>query len=365
MPILPGKCPQCGADLKVESANESGVCPFCGSSYYVERAINQYYTTNNNNYIIQNAIINKGASDNTESRKKARIEKIVYYVQSRDYENAEKECKTFEHYWPTDFRGNMMYMWISSFQFVIDIELLIKHDLGFVAKQSLTFKQWLVALERENPNGLPFFHENIGLHYIDDIISNIKIIDECVERQKEVLLDERKRLKKTQKSSSITILIFSAIATISFVLVMVGMFEFIDELRIAGWVLFIASLIIVFIVVIFKIFLSSKILYIEEQLGNFMEKAESSTSSNIDKKDHKHRDKSNMNIDGLYKSNNTTIKITNQLFTINSNEVEINKGYVKREGSNIVLHTKDNKKMTFTKQGEDLVSLKGVVYKKQ
>lgn len=46
MPIIPAKCTNCGAALEVDSAKDAAVCPYCGSAFIVEKAINNYNTTN-------------------------------------------------------------------------------------------------------------------------------------------------------------------------------------------------------------------------------------------------------------------------------------------------------------------------------
>lgn len=69
---------------------------------------------------------------------------------------------------------------------------------------------------------------------------------------------------------------------------------------------------------------------------------------------------------GKYVSGNVTIIIENEsFFTIKSKGLMISQGRVKEENDTVVFSTKDNKKMTFNRQGDDLVSLKGVVYVKK
>lgn len=46
MPIIPAKCTNCGASLKVDNTKDAAICPYCGSAFIVEKAINNYNTTN-------------------------------------------------------------------------------------------------------------------------------------------------------------------------------------------------------------------------------------------------------------------------------------------------------------------------------
>jgi len=53
MPLVPAKCSNCGAVLKIDSGLEAAVCEFCKTPFIVEKAINNYTTTLN----IENANI--------------------------------------------------------------------------------------------------------------------------------------------------------------------------------------------------------------------------------------------------------------------------------------------------------------------
>lgn len=46
MPLVPAKCTQCGATLTIDPAQDAAVCPFCGTPFVVEKAINNYNVTN-------------------------------------------------------------------------------------------------------------------------------------------------------------------------------------------------------------------------------------------------------------------------------------------------------------------------------
>ena len=46
MPIIPAKCTNCGATLEVDNTKDAAICPHCGSAFIVEKAINNYNTTN-------------------------------------------------------------------------------------------------------------------------------------------------------------------------------------------------------------------------------------------------------------------------------------------------------------------------------
>ena len=47
--IVPASCTQCGGTVEVDKGSDTAICPFCGTSFIVEKAIN--------NYNVQNATI--------------------------------------------------------------------------------------------------------------------------------------------------------------------------------------------------------------------------------------------------------------------------------------------------------------------
>ncbi len=47
MPLVNAKCTNCGGTLQVDAAKEAAVCPFCGSAFIVEKAVQNYNIVNN------------------------------------------------------------------------------------------------------------------------------------------------------------------------------------------------------------------------------------------------------------------------------------------------------------------------------
>ena len=70
MGLIQGKCPNCGANLKIcDTATGELMCPFCGGSYLVEKAVNvinnnvDNSVTNNNSFAGANVVINQTKDD--------------------------------------------------------------------------------------------------------------------------------------------------------------------------------------------------------------------------------------------------------------------------------------------------------------
>ena len=46
MPLVPARCTQCGAALTLDPSQDAAICPFCGTPFVVEKAVNNYTTYN-------------------------------------------------------------------------------------------------------------------------------------------------------------------------------------------------------------------------------------------------------------------------------------------------------------------------------
>lgn len=66
MPLVPAKCPQCGANIEIDDSKDAGICKYCGTAFITEKAINNYntYVTNNNNFAGANINVMAGNIDN-------------------------------------------------------------------------------------------------------------------------------------------------------------------------------------------------------------------------------------------------------------------------------------------------------------
>ena len=54
MPLVQAKCTNCGANLEINNTLDAAVCPYCGAAFIVEKAINNYNTTNHINARVVN-----------------------------------------------------------------------------------------------------------------------------------------------------------------------------------------------------------------------------------------------------------------------------------------------------------------------
>lgn len=56
--LVPAKCTSCGGKLDVDPSQQAAVCPYCGSAFVVEKAINNYNVNMNGNISVGGATIN-------------------------------------------------------------------------------------------------------------------------------------------------------------------------------------------------------------------------------------------------------------------------------------------------------------------
>ncbi|MDY6290709.1 MAG: zinc ribbon domain-containing protein [Succiniclasticum sp.] len=100
--LVPAKCTSCGGKLDVDPAQQAAVCPYCGSAFIVEKAINNYNVTMNGNISVGGATINVQGlnSDNLIARAKdfeAKddfVNALIYYNKVLDMDISNSEAKT-------------------------------------------------------------------------------------------------------------------------------------------------------------------------------------------------------------------------------------------------------------------------------
>jgi predicted RNA-binding Zn-ribbon protein involved in translation (DUF1610 family) len=56
MALIAAVCSRCGGQIQVDNSLETGICPFCGTTFITEKIVNNYHT---NNTFTSNVVINK------------------------------------------------------------------------------------------------------------------------------------------------------------------------------------------------------------------------------------------------------------------------------------------------------------------
>ncbi len=109
MPLVQSKCTNCGGELQVDSEKEAAICPYCGSAYIVEKAVQHFQVTNNN--------IFNGAKIIQEDGFKKLIEAAEGYVRLGDFKSAKSTYERISKEYPQKGEG-----WLGLVKLEIDIE---------------------------------------------------------------------------------------------------------------------------------------------------------------------------------------------------------------------------------------------------
>ncbi|MDF2537327.1 MAG: Ribosomal protein [Herbinix sp.] len=109
MPIVQAKCTNCGGKLHVDSAKEAAICPYCGSAYIVEKAVQHFQVTNNNTF--------NGATIIQEDGFKKLIEAAEGYVRLGDLKSAKSTYERISKEYPQKGEG-----WLGLVKLEIDKE---------------------------------------------------------------------------------------------------------------------------------------------------------------------------------------------------------------------------------------------------
>ena len=97
MPLLPAKCPICGAILNIESEKEAAICPSCNNAFVVEKAINNYNTYNT---ITADTVIVQGESEKEQLNKNGET-----YIELGSFGKAKEYYEQLVERFPDDYRG--------------------------------------------------------------------------------------------------------------------------------------------------------------------------------------------------------------------------------------------------------------------
>lgn len=100
MPFVAAKCTQCGAHLKVDTANEAAVCQFCNTPFITEKAINNY----NNSYNIDTLHADVVNISNDFSREDL-IKAGDTFIKLGDFNEAHVTFREATQKYPYDYRG--------------------------------------------------------------------------------------------------------------------------------------------------------------------------------------------------------------------------------------------------------------------
>ena len=102
MSLVPAKCTNCGGELQIDNAKDAAVCPYCGSAFIIEKAVNLYNQTYNINANAVNILQQGGGRDSADKLYEAGLSAL----NAHNYSLAEKCFGDMKKHYPSDYRGH-------------------------------------------------------------------------------------------------------------------------------------------------------------------------------------------------------------------------------------------------------------------
>lgn len=97
MSLVPAICTQCGAQLEVDTNMKTSRCPFCGTSFIIEQAINNYLVK----YNIKADVVNVSVQNDTAD---SMYNTCLTCCKVGEYSVMEHVLNKFQNEYPTDYR---------------------------------------------------------------------------------------------------------------------------------------------------------------------------------------------------------------------------------------------------------------------
>lgn len=97
MSLIPAICTQCGAKLEIDTNVKTSKCPFCGTSFLVEQAVNNYSVNNK----ISSDVVNICMQNNTAD---SMYNTCLTCCKVGEYSAMEHILTEFQNEYPTDYR---------------------------------------------------------------------------------------------------------------------------------------------------------------------------------------------------------------------------------------------------------------------
>ena len=142
--LVPAKCTNCGGELTVDPTQEAAVCQYCGTSFIVSKAV-QNYNIQHNTY--QTNIVN--------DQRKGAVESILSYTSERqdkkqqrlDEERRRAEEERLRNEEKTKKR-NKTILWVLGWIFIFPVPLTIlmlrNKEMNKKAKYGIIASAWIV-----------------------------------------------------------------------------------------------------------------------------------------------------------------------------------------------------------------------------
>lgn len=204
MPLLEGKCNNCGGIIKFDSNSKTGSCPYCNTPYLAEDIINNYNTYNS--YNISHANIQM-VNENTVEKKLNNAE--LYLTKIKNFEKARQCFEEVTEEAPDNYLGwwGLVRTYTMSFT-ATKLGTEMMSLLEYYANNAL-----VVAPENKKSSlqdTWQKYHDN-SLQYSNDLIKQKEELD----AQMQNICKEQESLSKTIESKNKVYNFFSTCKSVS------------------------------------------------------------------------------------------------------------------------------------------------------
>lgn len=207
MALVPAKCTQCGGNIQVDNQKEAAICPYCGTAYIVEQAINNYKIVNN---IRTDAvtIVNQSDTDNSAD---GLYKMCLDCCNKGMYGAMDYKFKKFEQEYPTDYRVYYIKLLeitesFSKVCFFNGSELhILNSDLEWTSEQKKRIKSLFDTILRLAPSGdanikkIKSQYDN----YVQKLSKEIEKEQNEIRQEEERLREEKRQMQKQRQMEEI------------------------------------------------------------------------------------------------------------------------------------------------------------------
>lgn len=209
MNLISAKCPNCGANIKVDGESKTGRCEFCGAEYITQDVVNQY-SVNNHYSTVQ--YVTKNIAGGTGLEAEEYIRNGDVFISLNMYDKAKKAYSQAIELNPGDWRGwfGMVKACTKNFTDYEDTE-----HYGFYAKaQKVATEEQRIEMNRLH---MPY---QIKLNKIEK--ENRLKREKEIEMQKIWNKQEEKRIKKELQTDNIIKLFVITIVVVAVLGLIIG-----------------------------------------------------------------------------------------------------------------------------------------------
>lgn len=160
MPIVPAKCTQCGGNIEVNTSQELGVCKYCGMTFIIEKAINNYntYISNVNVNIENYRILAQRYSQSGNI-----IESLEYYKKIIEFEPND---------WESAFYIELYKPLVSNDCLNVNVDIIKQFSNNWIKKSNNSLK-----IKKEITEAIASLSSVIYSNGMDDCFSNPNAYD--------------------------------------------------------------------------------------------------------------------------------------------------------------------------------------------